>query len=66
MLHASDSMQKAYSRLTLLLTPTSSLQFPKGFAETLTNDIKEKEILVPNAARVAIEVCKTDGGKGGY
>ena len=29
MLHASDSKQKAYSRLPLLLTPSTSLQFPK-------------------------------------
>ena len=61
MLHASDSMQKACSRLTLLLTPTSSLKFPKDFTATLTEDIKEEEFLVANGARVAIEVCKTDG-----
>ena len=60
MLHASDNKQKAYSRLPLLLTPSTSLQFPTGFFKaTLTEDIAEKQTWVVQGMEVKVEVVKT-------
>lgn len=38
-LNAADTMQEAYSRLPLLVTPTASVPPPPGFAATLTGDV---------------------------